>query len=215
MLDNKIIPLRYSDGWGNKSVNNLFDAINKARNIPLERFLFAMGIRYLGEVNAKIIAKNYVSLDNFLTQIQNAHNRQSDEYATFIGIDGIGEKIGNSIIESFYDKKKDGDTSKSTENSIIDMMNELKKYVNIIDYTSKTTGKKLEGKNVLFTGTLTMMTRTEAKARAEEHGAKVVSTISNKTDFLIAGDDAGSKLKKAEEMEIKILSEKEWLEIIK
>ncbi|GMO62033.1 MAG: hypothetical protein Ta2D_08290 [Rickettsiales bacterium] len=198
-----IQPLRYSDGWDDKSVNNLFQAINKAKNISFQRFLFALGIRYLGQVSAKIIAKNYISIDNFLEQIQKANDKNSDEYNNFINIDGIGDKIGASIIENFNNEY------------ILNIIKDLRKYVNVQDFVSKITSNKLDGKIILFTGTLTTMTRQEAKARAEEQGAKVVSAISSKTDYLVAGEEAGSKLTKANELGVKIISEKEWIEMIK
>lgn len=203
------LPIRYSEGWGDKSVNNLFEAISNAKNITFDRFLFSLGIRYLGEVNAKILAKHYVSLNNFLNKIKLACEknlfglRENEEYNTFISIDGIGEKIGNSILNYFEDNRN--------INRIID----IQTVVSIQNYVQKSTSQKLEGKSIIFTGTLKNMTRQEAKARAEEMGAKVVSSISSKTDYLVSGDDSGSKLKKAEELGIKILNEIDWEELLR
>lgn len=155
------IPIRYCEGWGDKSVNNLFNAIEKAKNISLDRFLYSLGIRYLGEVNAKILANYYGNLNNLLEKINLALQknifgiRDSHEYEVFIGIDGIGEKVGNSILDYFSNKKN------------IDRITELQKVLNIQDYTKKTISNKLEGKSIIFTGTLKTMTRQEAKARAE------------------------------------------------
>jgi DNA ligase (NAD+) len=201
--DDKLTPLRYMDGYGDKSVNNLFNAINKSKNINLSNFLYAIGIRYLGEVNSKIIAKNYLNIDNLLNKMQLALNKESDEYIFFIGIDGIGEKVGYYIIENI--------------NKLKNTINELREKINILDYIEQKISKNnspLQNKTILFTGTFKSMTRAEAKARAEELGIKVVSAISSKIDYLIAGDDAGSKLKKANEMGIKILNEDEWCEIL-
>lgn len=203
------IPIRYCEGWGDKSVNNLFNAIEKAKNISLDRFLYSLGIRYLGEVNAKILANYYGNLNNLLEKINLALQknifgiRDSHEYEVFIGIDGIGEKVGNSILDYFSNEKN------------IDRITELQKVSNIQDYTKKTISNKLEGKSIIFTGTLKTMTRQEAKARAEELGAKVVGSISAKTDMIVVGENSGSKLKKAEELGVKILTEDDWLEILK
>ena len=203
------IPIRYCEGWGDKSVNNLFDAIEKAKNVSLDRFLYSLGIRYLGEVNAKILANYYGNLNNLLEKINLALQknifgiRDSHEYEVFIGIDGIGEKVGNSILDYFSNEKN------------IDRIKELQKVLNIQDYTKKTISNKLEGKSIIFTGTLKTMTRQEAKARAEELGAKVVGSISAKTDMIVVGEDSGNKLKKAEELGVKILTEDDWLEILK
>lgn len=202
-------PIKYCEGWGDKSVNNLFDAIEKAKNVSLDRFLYSLGIRYLGEVNAKILANYYGNLNNLLEKIDLALQknifgiRDSHEYEVFIGIDGIGEKVGNSILDYFSNKKN------------IDRITELQKVLNIQDYAKKTISNKLEGKSIIFTGTLKTMTRQEAKARAEELGAKVVGSISAKTDMIVVGEDSGSKLKKAEELGVKILTEDDWLEILK
>ena len=203
------IPIRYCEGWGDKSVNNLFNAIEKAKNVSLDRFLYSLGIRYLGEVNAKILANYYGNLNNLLEKINLALQknifgiRDSHEYEVFIGIDGIGEKVGNSILDYFSNEKN------------IDRIKELQKVLNIQDYTKKTISNKLEGKSIIFTGTLKTMTRQEAKARAEELGAKVVGSISAKTDMIVVGEDSGNKLKKAEELGVKILTEDDWLEILK
>ena len=203
------MPIRYCEGWGDKSVNNLFNAIEKAKNISLDRFLYSLGIRYLGEVNAKILANYYGNLNNLLEKINLALQknifgiRDSHEYEIFIGIDGIGEKVGNSILDYFSNEKN------------IDRIKELQKVLNIQDYVKKTISNKLEGKSIIFTGTLKTMTRQEAKARAEELGAKVVGSISAKTDMIVVGEDSGSKLKKAEELGVKILTEDDWLEILK
>jgi len=202
------LPIRYSDGWGDKSTDKLFRAINRARDIGLDRFLFALGIRYLGEVNAKTLANYYTNLDNFLSKIKIASEknlfgiRESEEYRTFVSIDGIGEKIGNAILDYFTDSRN------------IKRIEELKKVLNIRDYIQKIKSNKLEGKSIIFTGTLNSMTRQEAKARAEELGAKVVGSISAKTDFIVSGADSGSKLKKAQELGVKILTEDDWLKIL-
>lgn len=203
------LPIRYSDGWGDKSTNNLFKSIQKAKDVTLDRFLFSLGIRYLGEVNARTLANYYGNIDNFMNKIKIASEknlfglRDSEEYNTFISIDGIAEKIGNAMLDYFCDIRN------------IKRINELKKVVNIQDYKQNIKSNKLQGKSIIFTGTLQTMTRQEAKARAEELGAKVVGSISSKTDMIVVGEDSGSKLKKAQELGIKILTEEDWLNILK
>jgi DNA ligase (NAD+) len=193
-----VVPLAKMKGWGKKAIDNLFNAIKKASTQPLDRFLYALGIRYLGEINARTIAINYGSIENFVDKIKKAKDHSSEEYNDFIGIDGIGEKVGGSIIDSFD----------------FDVIDNLRKYVNVTDYIQKMRGDKLEGLTLLFTGTMTSMTRQEAKAKAESLGAKVVSAISSKTDILVAGEESGSKLKKAEELKVKVINEEEWLKLI-
>ena len=203
------LPIRYSDGWGDKSTHNLFKSIQKAKNVTLDRFLFSLGIRYLGEVNARTLANYYGNMDNFMQKIKIASEknlfglRDSEEYNTFISIDGIGEKIGNSILDYFCDSRN------------LKRINELKKVVNIQDYKQNIKSNKLQGKSIIFTGTLQTMTRQESKVRAEELGAKVVGSVSSKTDMIVVGEDSGSKLKKAQELGIKILTEEDWLNILK
>ncbi|MDR2527150.1 MAG: NAD-dependent DNA ligase LigA [Rickettsiales bacterium] len=199
---NNLVPLIKKNGWGDKSTQNLFDAINKARVITLNQFLYAIGIRYLGEVNSKIIANHYVNISVFLEKIKIANNHDSNEYKEFISIDGIGEGIGDAIIENF------------NREETLNMLYELQKHITILDYVKKNSGGKLDGKIILFTGTLSKMTRAEAKSRAESLGAKVINAISNKIDYLVAGEEAGSKLKKASELNIKIINEDEWLSLI-
>jgi DNA ligase (NAD+) len=206
--NNNLIPLLKKDGWGKKSVQNLFNSIQKARNISLDKFIYAMGIRFMGEITAKIIAQHYKTADNFIEKIIKASEknlfglRDNEEYKKLVMIDGLGEKTVNSILDYF----------ELVEN--VDMIRKLMNILNIKNFEKKQLGVKLEGKSVVFTGTLNKMTRMEAKARAEEQGAKVLNSISQKIDYLVAGDGSGNKLTKAEEFGIKILTEDEWLKLI-
>ncbi len=194
------LPLLYKDGYGKKSVENLFAGINKAKNITIERFLFAIGIRYLGETTAKILAKHYVNINNLIDKLSNQTTENVEE---FNAIDGIGTKTSEVILDYFNHKNN------------INMLKELISVLNISDYENKQLNRKLEGQSIVFTGNLQNMTRAEAKARAEEMGAKVLSNISSKTNLLVAGAESGSKLKKAEELGINIINEKQWLELLK
>lgn len=199
-------PLITKEGWGEKSTNNLFAAINFKRKIELHRFIYALGIRYVGETTAKLLANNFVSFKNFkekMLAIAGSENReQNQEWQDFIAIDGIGEKVSLAIVEYF------------SENKNIITLQELEKELEIIDIKINNNNSKLAGKTIIFTGTLTKMTRKEAKDRAENLGMKVQGAISSKTDFLVAGAEAGSKLKKAGELGIRVLGEDEWLELL-
>ena len=128
--------------------------------------------------------------------------RDNEEYKKFCAIDGIGGKTADAILDYFDDDRN------------IKIIKDLLQFVNVADYVNTTINNKLDGKTILFTGTLSNMTRAEAKARAEELGGKVLSGISSKLDILVAGEDAGSKLKKAQELGIRIMSENEWLELV-
>lgn len=204
-------PLYYSEGFGKKSTENLFTAIAKAKNISLQRFIFALGIRFVGEITAKLIAKNYISLQNLLDKMQTAsqkdlfNSRTNDEYLKFCSIDGIGGKTANAIVDYFEDKRN------------ISMIIQLDELINVMDYKENANSdinSKLNGKTIMFTGTLQSMTRAEAKARAEENGAKVLSSVSSKLDYLVVGSDAGNKLKKAQEFGINIINEDDWVGMV-
>ena len=206
--DYPTIPLCYKEGFGEKSTKKLFEGINKAKIITLNRFLYALGIRSLGEITAKILAKNYTTLDNLLHNMIEASkkdllgNRYTEEYSKFNSIDGIGEKTANTILDYFEDERN------------IKIIKDLQNILTIEDYKSNIENGKLEGKTILFTGTLQNMTRAEAKAKAESMGAKVLSGISSKLDMLVVGEDAGSKLTKAQELGIKIINEEEWYNLV-
>ncbi|OFW81380.1 MAG: hypothetical protein A2887_03665 [Alphaproteobacteria bacterium RIFCSPLOWO2_01_FULL_40_26] len=192
-------PLRKKLGWGEKSVENLFFAINQKRKILLEKFIYAIGIRHVGESTAKLLAQHFISYKNF-KKFMLEHDEV--EYQEFIAIDGIGEKMAQAIIGYFRDSRN------------LKMILDLEKYLQIEDAVIKKLDSKLAGKSIIFTGTLSKMTRAEAKKKAEELGMKVVGSISSKTDFVVAGEEAGSKLKKAKELGMRVLSEEEWMELI-
>jgi DNA ligase (NAD+) len=202
-------PLLQKEGWGEKSVQNLFIAINSRRKIELYRFIYALGIRYAGEATAKLLANNYVSYKNFKEKMVLIAGLKSDEleqnsiYQDFASIDGIGSKMAKVILQYFAEEKN------------LEMLSNLESELDIKDASLAHFTHNLAGKSVVFTGTLTNMTRSEAKEKAEKCGMKVLGSISSKLDFLIAGIEPGSKLKKANELGIKVLSEEEWIEIIK
>lgn len=191
-----IINLASLPGWGVKSANNLFQSIEQAKNIPFDKFLYALGIRFIGEVNARLITQCYSNLEDLLN---------AAEKGTLIDdlccIDGIGEKATQSLNSFLADEK------------MRELLISLNGYLHIETVEHITQKSAISGKTLVFTGTLTKMSRQEAKARALKLGAKVSSQLSSNTHILVAGEKAGSKLKKAQELGVRIISEEEWMEI--
>ena len=184
------------------SLTKLFMAIEKAKKPDLDRFLFALGIRHVGETTARLLARRYKTLEGFrdaILSMCNGHEASKEELAS---IDGVGNTMVESLLTFFAEPHN------------LDIINGL---INVgvapVSLPEAESNTPISGKIVVFTGTLTRMTRAEAKARAEMMGAKVSGSVSEKTDILVAGESAGSKLKKAEELGIEILTEDEWLEI--
>ena len=195
--------LRSKEGWGEKSTQNLFQSINQKRQISLEKFIYAIGIRHVGETTAKVMAQHFKSYKVFKEKMLiMIAEKNSQDYQDFVAIDGIGDKMAQAIVDYFCDKTN------------LQMIEDLELELQIQDVILKNSDSKLAGKSIIFTGSLSKMTRFEAKKKAEELGMKVVGSVSSKTDFVVVGEDAGSKLKKAQELQIKILSEEEWLELI-
>ena len=193
-----VLHLEQRSGWGKKSVDNLFKAIQSKRTISMPRFIYALGIPQVGAATALLLAKNYNNFNHFMTEMQ---NKQTE---LLVSIDGIGASMATDIVEFFQ------------ESHNINIINELLRYVKVEDYIDDTiTDSPLSGKTVVFTGTLEKMTRSEAKAKAQKLGAKVAGSVSAKTDYVVMGADAGSKATKAQELGIKLLSENEFLELIK
>ena len=189
--------LAEKEGWGAQSATNLFAAIEARRTISLERFIFALGIRHVGETTAKLLAKSFGSLE---------HLRQAmaDEHALerLNEIDGIGDTVAQSIVDFFQEPHNQ------------EVVANLERELTVEEYKPDVVSSKLAGATVVFTGKLERFTRDEAKAQAERLGAKVAGSVSKNTLYLVAGPGAGSKLKKAEELGVKVLSEDEWLDLI-
>lgn len=189
------------EGWGKISAAKLIAAIAARRIIPLARFIFALGIRRIGENNAKLLARHYGSYQNWRTSMIAATQIGSDERLELGSISGIGPTIATDLAAFFAEPHN------------ITTLDDLATYLTITDAASPTTSNSpLAGKTIVFTGTLTMA-RPEAKARAEALGAKVTESVSKKTDFVVVGEDAGSKAKKATELGLTILSEEEFREL--
>lgn len=196
-------PLQEREGWGVKSVENLFKAIEDRRSIGFERFIYALGIRQVGEATAKKLAQHYASLSDLRQAMAQAANPEGQAYQDLLNIEDIGASVAADIIAFFNEPHNQ---------SILDDLAAqlvIKPYERVVNASSPVTGKV-----VVFTGTLTQMGRNEAKARAEQLGAKVASAVSGKTDYVIAGEDAGSKLAKARDLGVTVLSEAEWLNLI-
>ena len=195
-------PLEEWEGWGETSAKNLFAAIEQRRQIGLDRVIYGLGIRHIGQTNARLLARTYGSLDKLLAALSEAQDRSSQAYAELLDIDGIGPKVAEAILEFFAEP----------HNS--EVVERLRAEVTPDAFVQEDTDSPVQGRIVVFTGTLEKMTRAEAKARAEALGAKVAGSVSAKTDYLVAGPGAGSKLKKAQELEVTVLDEDSWLALI-
>ncbi|MBI1261210.1 MAG: NAD-dependent DNA ligase LigA [Rhizobiales bacterium] len=194
--------LKDREGWGPTSIKKLFKAIDDRRETDLDRFIFALGIRHVGETNARLLARRYGTLDNFEAQMMAARDPESEARQELLSIDGVGEVLADSIIE-FFDEEHNRDVLKGLREA----------GVRAVPLAAQETTSPVVGKTVVFTGSLEKMTRSEAKARAEQLGAKVSGSVSAKTDLVVAGADAGSKLTKATSLGVKVISEDEWIEL--
>ncbi len=195
--------LEVREGWGEKSASKLFDAIEARRNIALDKFIYALGIRQVGEVTAKLLARHYKSLTHWRTSMLAAKKEDSEAWQDLVRIEQIGPLVARDIVDFFAEKHN------------IDALDDLAGELTVEDYVTPGAGRTtpLTGKTIVFTGTLMKMGRSEAKAKAESLGANVASSISARTDFLVVGEDAGSKAKKAAELGVKTLTEDEWMKL--
>jgi DNA ligase (NAD+) len=197
-----LTPLRNREGWGSKSAQNLFAAIDKARTVPLARFIYALGIRYVGQTTGKLLARNYHSFHAWYAAMNSLATHDETAYEELKHIDGIGDAVAMAL-QHFFEE--------AHNRKVLD---DLLPHVTITDAEAVASSSAVAGKTVVFTGTLAQMSRDEAKARAESLGAKVAGSVSKKTDYVVVGADAGSKAKKAAELGVEILSEDAWLELI-
>lgn len=191
---NQGLQLEKREGWGKKSVENLFSAINKSRHISLSRFIYALGIRQVGAATARLIAQNFISWNEFVKEMK-AQNTEK-----LLAIDGIGPAMVKDIVEFFQEQHN------------IAIIEGLVKMISIQDFAERVDNtSQLSGKTLVFTGTLMTMTRAEAKAKALSKGAKVAGSVSANTDYVVVGADAGSKAAKAAELGITILNEDDFV----
>ena len=194
----ELTKLKNREGWGEQSAANLFEAIEARRTIDLHRFIFALGIRHVGEGNAKILARTYRSAAAFIEAMKTAQDMESEAWDDLVNIDGIGPTVAHALIEFFGEP----------HNAAI--VDELLTHVRPNDAEEVASDSAFAGKTIVFTGSLERMSRDEAKAMAERLGAKTAGSVSKKTDLVVAGPGAGSKLKKAAELEIEVIDEDEW-----
>lgn len=193
-------PIQEWEGWGELSVKNLFESIKKRRTISLPRFIYALGIRQVGEATAKRLAGHYGTFNALKSALQKA---DSDTHADLLTVEDVGPRVAEDLIAFFAEKHNRK------------ILEALEGVLTIEAFEAPQVGdSKIAGKTVVFTGTLMTITRSEAKARAEAMGAKVAGSVSAKTDYVVAGEDAGSKLKKAKELGVAVLSEQEWLALL-
>ncbi len=202
------LKLKEEEGWGKKSVDNLFLAINNKRKISFERFIYAIGIRHVGINTAKIISNFFTNYENFkeimikLSKKDENDLVDDENFQDFVNLNTIGEKIARAVIDYFKVDKN------------IEMLENLEMQIEI-EKTQKIESNSIySGKTIVFTGGLENMTRPEAKKKAEDLGMKVVGSVSSKTNYVVAGKDSGSKLKKAKELNVNILDENSWLKIV-
>jgi DNA ligase (NAD+) len=192
------------DGYGAKSLDNLFASINARRVIGFERFIYALGIRQVGQATSRLLALHYGDLDMMMSALDPESSATAHEsaFAGLIDIDQIGEAMAADISRFFGDP--------AHRQIVSDLASEL----SISPPERPSDDSAVSGKTVVFTGTLAGMSRAEAKAKAEALGAKVSGSVSAKTDYLVAGADAGSKARKAAELGVTVLSEDEWRALI-
>ncbi len=190
------------EGWGERKIGKLLEAIDARRSVALERFIFALGIRRIGEQNAKLLARHYHSLEAWRAAMIAARIIGSEAREELGSIQGIGPTIAEELVEFFAEPRN------------LAALDDLAAEVTPEPVTESDAGDSLfAGKTMVFTGTLEQMTRDEAEALAERLGAKVTKSVSKKTDFVVVGADAGSKATKAAELGVKTLTEAEWIEM--
>ena len=200
---NREIKLEEEEGYGETSVRNLFAAVEARREIPLERFIYALGIRHVGETTAVALARGYGSWTAFHEASQKVAKGDQEAIAEMDALDQIGETVIDAIKAYFGE----GHNRRIVER--------LTREVTIRDAEKPRADSAIAGKTVVFTGALEKMTRDEAKASAERLGAKVSGSVSKKTDYVVAGPGAGSKLGDAKKFGVTVLTEDEWLKLIR
>ena len=189
-------------GLGKLSVSNLLDSIESKKKITFDKLIYALGIRQVGETNSKLLALHYNSFENFRIEMTKARDKTSNSFYELVSIDQIGESIAEDLVLYF------------NTNANLIIFDKLLNYINIVNIKKTSAISPYTDKIIVLTGTLNSMSREEAKQTLHSLGAKVSSSVSKNTDFLIIGDQPGSKAKKAKELNIPIVSEEEWIGII-
>ncbi len=199
---NNKLKLEDIEGYGETSVRNLFASIENRRNIALERFIYALGMRHVGETTALALARGYGSWDAFHDASLKVAKGDEEAIAEMDALDQIGDTVIASVAAYFGESHNRG------------IVERLTREVTIVDAEKPKSNSSVSGKTVVFSGALEQMTRDEAKANAERLGAKAAGSVSKKTDYLIAGPGAGSKLADAKKHGVTVLTEDEWLKLI-
>lgn len=194
--------LRNREGWGAKSAENLFRAIETRRRIALDRVIFALGIRHVGETTAAMLARHFGSWAALCAALDAAAAQEGPAWDDLLAIDGVGPVLARALVTAF---------AQEAERASIDR---LAACLTITDVAAPQSDSPVAGKTVVFTGTLETMTRAEAKARAEALGAKVAGSVSARTDYLVAGPGAGSKADKAAALGVTVLDEAAWRALV-
>ena len=179
------------DGWGETSFNNLIEAINNSKKVSIEKFIFSLGIRYIGETISKLLAKEFTNILNFI--------EYSKDFERISNIDGLGPKAVDSIINYFSIEKN------------FNLIQNILGILEIGDFTKPLSNNFFSNKNIVFTGSLKILSREEAKNLTTQMGGNISSSVNKRTNYLIVGEKPGSKLKKALELKVPILTEEEWL----
>jgi DNA ligase (NAD+) len=195
-----LINLKERAGFGELSVRNLFNAIEARRTLPLTRFIYALGIRHVGETNARRLSRHFETFES-LRAVARAASEGSDARAEINNIEGFGEVVAEAVADFFAERHNE------------DVLDALLAHVTPLPMEAVVSKSPVAGKTIVFTGSLERMTRDEAKAMAERLGAKVAASVSKKTDLVVAGPGAGSKLAKAAELGIEAMSEEDWLRL--
>ena len=196
------LKLEKEEGFGATSVRNLFISIEARRKIALNRVLFALGIRHIGETNATRLARHYGTMEALRGAAVAAGKGDEEAFSEMNNVNGIGEIVAEAVVEFFKEKKN------------MKALDALLAEIDIEPMEAVAKDSPVSGKSVVFTGSLEQMTRDEAKAMAERLGAKVAGSVSKKTDYLVAGPGAGSKLKEAQKHGVRVLSEDDWFTLI-
>ncbi|WP_246480005.1 helix-hairpin-helix domain-containing protein [Kaustia mangrovi] len=195
--------LKDREGWGETSVKNLFEAIDARREIGLDRFIYALGIRHVGETTAKLLARSYGGIEPFLEAMEDASKgAETEAYQELDNISGIGPVVAEAIAQFFAEPHNR------------EVIAALREEISVMPVEQAASTSPVSGKTVVFTGSLERMSRDEAKAMAERLGAKTVNSVSKKTDLVVAGPGAGSKLKKAEELGVEVVDEAGWFDLV-
>ncbi|MEG9883927.1 MAG: NAD-dependent DNA ligase LigA [Hyphomicrobiales bacterium] len=196
-------PGQYRRGWQEKSVKKLFAEINARRVIALDRFIHALGIRHVGETTARRLARSYDGIEEFLSAMSGAcMGPETKDFETLVGIDGVGRVVADSLAQFFREPHN--------RSVIAGLLGEIE----VVPVETAANGSPVSGKTVVFTGRLERMSREEAKTMAENLGALTASSISKKTDLVVAGTDAGSKLRKACELGVTVIDEAGWFALV-